>query len=70
MIVDKMPGIGLAGKDGIAVKQGKRPTRKQKMLMAKVGLNPNNWLVVKNIPGSLHLEHRHTGRERVLKVTG
>jgi len=51
------------------VKQGKNPTRKQKALMARAKLNPDNWLVVKNLPDSLHLEHRITGRARVLKAS-
>jgi hypothetical protein len=50
------------------MKQGKRPTRKQKLIIAAKGLNPYNWLVTKALPGELHLEHRDTGRGRVLKV--
>jgi len=54
----------------MVVKQGKRPTKRQKMLISKGGLNVDNWLVVKNLPGCLHLEHRHTGQARVMKVIG
>lgn len=50
------------------MKQGKRPTRKQKLIIADMGLNPYNWLVTKNLPGELHLEHRDTGRPRVMKM--
>lgn len=46
---------------------GLRPTRRQKELIKAAGLNPANWLVTKNLPGELHLEHRTTGKARVLK---
>lgn len=48
------------------MKQGKKPTRKQKLIIAAARLNPDNWLVTKNLPGKLHLEHRETGRARVI----
>jgi hypothetical protein len=48
------------------MKHGKRPTRAQKKLIKATGLNPLNWLVVKNLPGELHLAHRHTNTARVL----
>lgn len=50
------------------MKQGKAPTRKHKQLISENGLNPLNWLVVKNLPQELHIIHRHTGSPRVLKV--
>ncbi|MED0673165.1 hypothetical protein P4S95_23605 [Aneurinibacillus aneurinilyticus] len=50
------------------MKNGKRPTRKQKLAMEAVRLNPENWLVTKNLPGELHLVHRETNRERKLPV--
>lgn len=31
------------------MKNGKKPSRTQKILMRSHGLNPNNWLVVKNL---------------------
>lgn len=52
------------------MKHGKRPTKKQKMLMKKAKLNPDNWLVTKNLPDALYIVHRTTGNERVLKVAG
>jgi len=47
----------------------KKPTRKQKELIERWRLNPDNWLVTRNLLhlGELHVEHRHTGRERVIK---
>jgi len=45
---------------------GRRPTRKEKELLKKHNLNPNNWLVSKNPPGRLHIVHRGTGNKRVI----
>ncbi|MBM7606015.1 hypothetical protein JOC75_004043 [Metabacillus crassostreae] len=52
------------------MKQGKRPTREQKKLLVKSGLNPNNWLIEKNLKHDhkLHLVHRETGTPRVVVV--
>lgn len=47
---------------------GKRPTRKHKEIIARRGLNPDNWLVIKNLPDALHLQHRVSGRKRVLRL--
>ena len=47
---------------------GKNPKRREKILMAKWGLDPDLWLVEKRPTGELHLQHRHTGQRRVLKV--
>lgn len=49
------------------MKQGKRPTRKQKLIIEAANYNPDDWLVTKNLPGELHLEHRDTGQGKVLK---
>ena len=43
------------------MKHGKRLTRKQKELLQDIGLNPNNWLKVKNLPDKLVLVHREKG---------
>lgn len=48
------------------MKQGKRPTRRQASLIKSYGLNSDNWLIVKNLPGELHISHRETGSKRVL----
>ncbi len=45
---------------------GKKPTRKQKELLKKYNLNPDNWLVSKNPPGKLYIVHRNTGSKRVI----
>lgn len=40
------------------MKNGKAPTREQKKIMRAHGLVPENWLVVKNLPGSLEVVSR------------
>lgn len=52
------------------MKQGRKPTRKQKLAIQAARLNPANWLVTKNLPDKLHLVHRETGRERTILVGG
>lgn len=47
---------------------GKNPTRREKVLMIKWGLDCNVWLIEKRPRGELHLQHRHTGRKRVLRT--
>ena len=49
--------------------KGRRPTKRQKEIIALWHLNPQNWLVNKNLlhQGELHIEHRHTGKERVIR---
>ncbi|GED03691.1 DUF6906 family protein [Bacillus atrophaeus] len=48
------------------MKHGKRPTRAQKQIIQQNGLNPNNWLVAKNLQHErrLILVHRNTGTVR------
>lgn len=50
------------------MKAGKRPTLQQKKIIAKYRLNADNWLVTKAPPGELHIVHKLSGKERVLKV--
>ncbi len=49
-----------------SVKHGKRPTRAQKNVIKANGLNPNNWLVSKNLQHEhrLIIVHRNTGTVR------
>lgn len=49
------------------MKQGKKPTRRQKNLIQASGLNPNNWLVIKNLPTVLIINHRHTTTTREIR---
>lgn len=51
------------------MRNGKRPTRRQRMMMAKCRLNSNNWLVLKNPPGEMHIIHRQTSKKRVIRCS-
>lgn len=46
------------------MKHGKRPSRSQKEMLTYYGLNPNNWLIVKNLDDQVEITHRETGRIR------
>jgi hypothetical protein len=48
------------------MKHGLRPTKKQKVAIKAVGLNPENWLVFKSINEELHLVHRETGTTKII----
>jgi len=44
------------------MKQGKRLTRKQKIVLKDNGLNPDNWLAIKNLPQVLHVVNKESGK--------
>ena len=48
------------------MKRGKKPTRQQKILLSKLGLDPANWLVSKNEPKEMVIMHRHTTKTRTI----
>ena len=48
------------------MKHGKKPSLAQKELLKRMGLNPDNWLVIKNMPDSLEIIHRHSSRTRMV----
>lgn len=48
--------------------QLKKLTRKEKELLCKHKLKPENWLVERRPPGELHLVHRLTDRKRMIKT--
>ncbi|SMQ75826.1 hypothetical protein SAMN05444673_2550 [Bacillus sp. OV166] len=50
------------------MKNGKRPTRNQKKKVIEAGLNPGNWLVVKNQSDQMILVHRETGTTKTIFV--
>lgn len=50
------------------MKNGKKPTVKQAITIKKSGLNPANWLIVKNLQDELHIAHRETGRVKVIPM--
>jgi len=47
------------------MKHGKKPTREQKKIIEKNGLNVENWLVGKIYSDRLELIHRHTDNVRI-----
>lgn len=49
------------------MKHGKKPTRKQKMMLKGLGLNYENWLVIEDSSQRLIIEHRHTGDIRKME---
>ncbi len=50
--------------------KGRNPTKRQKSLLRLRRLNPEAWLVTRNLlhVGELHLRNRDSGRERVVRV--
>lgn len=48
------------------MKQGKNPTKREKILIKSNGLNPDNWLIYKKVAKGLHLVHRFTYATRVI----
>jgi hypothetical protein len=52
--------------EGEVLKNGKKPTKKQKEAIKKARLNPDNWLVVKNLTTELHIVHRTSGKQKVI----
>lgn len=48
------------------MRKGKSPTRAQKILLGYYGLNPADWLVVKNTSNEMTVVHRHTNMARTL----
>ncbi|WP_193671970.1 DUF6906 family protein [Bacillus cereus] len=48
------------------MKNGKKPTRKEKMAIKSYNLNPENWLIFKKVDGALHLIHRFTSKTRTI----
>lgn len=53
------------------MRNGKKPTRKQKIRLGQAGLSPENWLVVRQKQdGELVILNKHTNRVRVIKALG
>ena len=48
------------------MKHGKNPTRRQKERIKKLGLNPENWLIVKDCQECFEIVHRLSGKTRKL----
>ena len=53
------------------MRNGKKPTRKQKIRLGQAGLAPENWLVVRQKPnGELVILHKITDNIRVVPTLG
>lgn len=53
------------------MRDGRKPTRKQKIRLGQAGLAPENWLVVRQKPdGELIILHKHTNTIRVVPSLG
>jgi hypothetical protein len=50
------------------MKNGKRPTKAHKEVMAAANLDPKEWLVVKNLPHKLEVVSKETGEIKELAV--
>lgn len=49
------------------MRNGKKPTRKQKIRLGQAGLAPENWLVVKQkANGEMVILHKHTNTIRAV----
>lgn len=42
----------------------RKPTLSEKKALARIGIDPEMWLIRKNHAEGLHLEHRHTGAKK------
>ena len=52
------------------MRNGKKPTRKQKIRLGKAGLAPENWLIIRQKPnGELVILHKHTDKVRVIPAS-
>ena len=49
------------------MKHGKNPTRRQREYIASLRLNPDNWLVCKDTPDELVLEHKYSGNIKMIR---
>jgi hypothetical protein len=50
------------------MKNGKRPTRNEKVSIKESGLNPNNWLIYKKTHDTLQLVHRETEKTKTILI--
>ncbi|WP_420314509.1 DUF6906 family protein [Anaerovorax odorimutans] len=49
------------------MRQAKKPTRRQKMLIKKWRLNPKNWLVLESTKDYTKIVHRYTDTVKTIK---
>lgn len=48
--------------------KGKNPTRKQKEIIRKNKLNPNNWLIVKVLSKEINMKHKISNKLKKIKL--
>ncbi|WP_186320874.1 DUF6906 family protein [Bacillus mycoides] len=48
------------------MKNGKNPTKRQKIHIKSYNLNPDSWLIYKIVDGEMHLVHRNTSATRII----
>ncbi|WP_165616047.1 DUF6906 family protein [Bacillus proteolyticus] len=48
------------------MKNGKKPTKKEKIHIESYNLNPDNWLIFKKVCNELHLVHRNMNKTKVI----
>lgn len=48
------------------MKHGKRLKKRHKILIKSMGLNPDNWLIVKDTSDILLITHRYTGTTKTI----
>lgn len=52
------------------MKHGKKPTVAQRRVLKSMGLNWENWLIVKNTTDEMVIVHRLSGKERKIIKNG
>lgn len=52
------------------MRNGRRPTRAQKVFLAKYNLSPDNWLIISDTPKRLVIRHRISDKIRTLERSG
>lgn len=50
------------------MKNGKNPSRRQKIAIKEAGFNPDNWLVFKSESDKLHLVHRNLNQTKIIFI--
>ncbi|AGE75838.1 hypothetical protein P9W99_18460 [Bacillus cereus] len=48
------------------MKNGKKPTKKEKIHIESHNLNSDNWLIFKKLSNEMHLVHRDTNTTKVI----
>ncbi|MDY7963828.1 DUF6906 family protein [Bacillus thuringiensis] len=48
------------------MKNGKNPTKKERIHIKSYNLNPDNWLIFKKVSNELHLVNRYTNATKVI----